>query len=218
MRRSKGACFRLGELIVEFAGEEAVVRGPSTGSEEQVVECEPGALTAWTRFDDVGRYRPLRGAKTMRHDWRTTCRPEQLDELLDAVYPLALHHIEAWKNGRLRLVGLDEVLSRQSGRYERSSKLAQEAREAAADVLCGRCVKVPAWRGEAPGPEDIPCPEPCSVLVALCREAAIWEEDLPESGEPDPAVQFADFETAGNEIREAYLQARRTATGDKGGQ
>lgn len=207
----------LGELTVEFAGDEAIVHGPSTGAEEQEVDCDTTALTAWTRFDELGRYRPLRGAKTMRHDWRTRCRRERLDEVLDAVYPLALHHIADWKNGKLRLVGLDEVLSRQSGRYELSSTLAQEARDAAAEVLCGRCVKVPVWRGETPEREDIPCPEPCSVLVALCREAAIWEEDLPEPVEPDPTVQFADFETSGNEIREAYLRVRLAATGDKGG-
>lgn len=211
-------CLRLGELTVEFAGDEAIIHGPSTGAEEREVECDTTALLAWIRFDDLGRYRPLRGAQTMRHDWRMTCGREQIEEALEAVYPLALHHITQWKNGKLRLVGLDEVLSRQSGRYELSSKLAREAREAAAEVLCGRCVKVPVWRGEAPQRDDIPCPEPCSVLVALCREAAIWEEGLPEPVEPDPSVQFADFETAGNEIREAYLRARLAATGDKGGQ
>jgi len=216
VRRSQAACFSLGELIVEFKGEEAIIHGPSTGAEEQVVECEPAALNAWTRFDDLGRYRPLRGARTMRHDWRTTCGRGQLDEALDAIYPLALHHISEWKNGRLRLVGLDDVLSRQSGRYETTARLNQEARQAAG-VLCGRCVKVPAWRGDAPEAKDIPCPEPCSVLVALCREAAIWEHERPEPAEPDQAVQFADFETPGNEIREAYLRARIAATGDKGG-
>ena len=211
------ACLQLGELTVEFAGDEAIIHGPSTGGEEREVECEPTALVAWTRFDDLGRYRPLRGARTMRHDWRTRCSKERLEEALDAVYPLALHHITDWTNGNLRLVGLDEVLSRQSGRYELSSKLAQEARDAAAEVLCARCVKVPVWRGERPERDDIPCPEPCSVLVSLCREAAIWEEGLPEPVEPESSVQFADFETAGNEIREAYLRVRLAATSDKGG-
>jgi hypothetical protein len=60
-------------------------------------------------------------------------------------------------------------------------------------------------RDEHGGPGNIPCPEACSVLVALCREAEIWERERPQASEVSPDAAFADFAVAGNEIREAYL-------------
>jgi hypothetical protein len=47
------------------------------------------------------------------------------------------------------------------------------------------------------------------VLVALAREAAIWEGELPWTAEPDPGVGFAEFETPGNVVRETYLRRMR---------
>jgi sirohydrochlorin cobaltochelatase len=216
--RSRREPFHLGELRVEFDGQEATIHGPSTGAPEAVVACEPTALVEWTRFDDRGGYRPLTGARNMRHDWRTTCEQRQLDEALDAIYPVALHHMAQWKNGTLTIIPLEQVLARQSGRYEGTARLSEEARRTASDVLCGRCVRIPVWRGDSPGETEIPCPEPCSVLVALCREAALWEEERPEPAKPDEGVQFAEFETPGNAVREDYLEARFTATAHSKGE
>ena len=42
-------------------------------------------------------------------------------------------------------------------------------------------------------------------MVALCREAALWQKEPPEPVEPDASVAFADFPTPGNAIRETYL-------------
>jgi hypothetical protein len=74
-------------------------------------------------------------------------------------------------------------------------------------------VKRPVWRDDQaapplPGETTIPCPEPCSVLVSLCREAALWQRDPPPSSPIDPGVPFAAFEQPGNDVREAYLRAR----------
>ncbi len=63
-------------------------------------------------------------------------------------------------------------------------------------------------RGRAQADGEIPCPEPCSVLVSLCREAALWQREPPSPAQADPNVAFAAFDAPGNEIREAYLAAR----------
>lgn len=177
---------------------------------------EPGAVAAWARFDDRGRYRPLTGALTLPggldvlcDDWETAAR------VIDDVYPLALTHEAQYLDGTLRVVSLDEVLDRQSGRYEKARMLDEPGRALVREVLCSRCARTPVWAGEAPGYGEIPCPEPCSVFVAFVREAVIWDEEQVEPAEPDPDVPYAAFETPGNELRETYRRLRRQTGADE---
>lgn len=200
--------FMLGEIEVRFDGAGAVVSGPR-GDEAGVADVAPDALREWVRQDHRGRYRPLPGARTMRRGWQVRCRDDgELLAALDAIYPLARQHIEQHERGELRVVPLDEVLGRQTGRYAVAAQLGPQGREAAARVLCGLCVKTPVWRSGSVTEWAIPCPEPCSVLVALCREAALWEKAPPDSAPMDGSLPFARFELPGNQVRESYLAAR----------
>ena len=170
------------------------------------------ALAEFVRTDDRGRYRPLSGARTMPGGWFYGARDgEDRKAAIEAVYPLATVHSRQFKQGTLRVASLDEVLSRQSGRYENTSKLTAAGRDRARRLVCGECVRTPVWDQEhvretdTVSPGLIPCPEPCSVLVAFCREAALWEAEPPAASEPDSAVPWAAFEEPGNELRERYL-------------
>lgn len=202
----------LGQLTIDKGEDGFKVTGPTaTANEDEensevVLDCDPDALREWVRFDDRGRYRPLNGAKTMRAGWRLECRSiDELERCLEAVYPLALRHIELWRRRELEVAPIDRALNRQTGRYHKARDLSEAGRMLASEVLCGICVKAPVWRDVEPAAGQIPCPEPCSVLVALCREAAVWDEERPKAAEPDPKIGFADFEAPGNEVREAYL-------------
>jgi hypothetical protein len=160
-----------------------------------------------TRADDLGRYRPLTGAKTLPTGWRMVRDGGvSLEEALEVVYPLALIHRRQLAEGTLRVVGLEEVLSRQSGRYEDVAALSPGNRRRARRTVCGACTRQPVWDGVPCGAEDIPCPEPCSVLVAFCREAALWQGEPPATAEADASVPFAAFDVPGNELRERYLR------------
>ncbi len=198
--------FEFGQVTVAFHGLDAVLHGPGTGKPESVVDGTSAAVRQWVRFDNAEMYRPLPGARTMRTDWCAHLSgTERLPCALDAIYPLALRHSEQWRAGTLRVVRLDEVLERQSGRYEGSSRLSDGGRRAASDVLCGQCVKTPVWRGDTPEGSTLVCPEPCGVLVALCREAVAWEAAPPPSAPVNPGIRFAQFEVPGNQVREAFL-------------
>lgn len=198
---------RLGELTIVREGGRTVLRGP--GLPRETLPASQDALRRHTRTDASGRYRPLSGARTLPPGWEVETGPAlPLDVAIETVYPLALAHMRQFAAGSLRVVSLDEVLGRQTGRYADALRLPGEGRALAAELLCGQCVRVPVWWGKACAAEEIPCPEPCSVLVALCREAALWEDEPPGAATPDPAVSFAGFETPGNELREAYLAAR----------
>lgn len=209
--------FRLGQLRVEFEGETAVVHGPAGESPEAQIESTEDALRDRVRYDDSGRYRPLPGAANLPTGWRVRTGPAlPLSLALDTVYPLAMLHRSQQRAGVLRVVSLQDALQRQTGRYARAASLPPAAREVAAAVLCGRCVKRPVWRGAATDSDEIPCPEPCSVMVSLCRDAALWEAVPPTPSPVEPGAPLAAFETPGNEIREEYLR-QRFATGDRVG-
>lgn len=194
---------RLGELEVheQWAGVE--------GDGERVVPFED--LLAHTRSDGLGRYRPLTGARTLPRGWRVEFGDgASVEAVIETVYPLAVVHQRQWVAGTLRVVSLDEVLRRQSGRYESTAALSAAGRRLAIETVCGICVRRPVWDGAVPAAGEIPCPEPCSVLVAFCREAALWEADPPPAQPADPAVPFAAFDEPGNELRERYLSRMST--------
>lgn len=205
---------RIGQLRSEVSDDQALItpdgsdaRGDATQPLTDVPW--PGdALRELVRFDDRGRYRPLSGAKTLPSGWQLRCAPCDVDTVIETVYPLATVHRRQWERGVLRVVGLDEILERQSGRYAISATLDDDGRELARRVLCGDCVRAPAWAGESPDADAIPCPEPCSVFISLCREAALWQQDAPPRSPVDASAPYAAFEHPGNAIREAYLAAR----------
>jgi hypothetical protein len=209
--------FAFGELSIAFEGDGAVIavpalapgRAPNAPGQGSVLPSLRQVVREWTRVDDAGRYRPLPGAKTMRTGWQARCEPGEVMALLDEVYPLAERHTEQYGRGALRVVAMDEVLERQTGRYKVAAELDARGREVAQQVLCGRCVKAPVWGGEQPASGQIPCPEPCSVMVSLCREAALWQQAMPPGAPVDSEVAFAAFDAPGNEVRETYLEARR---------
>jgi hypothetical protein len=211
-RLAAGERLPLAELCVERTDEGWTVAGPAADGVE-TLPCDPDAIRERVRRDASGRYRPLSGARSLPGGWRAACATaDETIDAIEAIYPLAVRHTDAWERGALRIVPLDDVLTRQSGRYEVAGQLSEAGHRAAIEALCSRCVRVPVWRGDDPG-DGIPCPEACSVMVALCREAAVWERDgAPEPGTPDESTPFAAFEQPGNEVRETYLAARYTTT------
>lgn len=203
------------EAAIEALGnrEQGMVNSPPTSPSRAVSERGSRSDVDWpgeelrevVRFDERGRYRPLSGAKSLPGGWRVRCRADDVDAVIEAVYPLATVHTRDWARSELRVVSLDDVLARQSGRYAIAASLDEDGRRLAREILCGDCVRSPVWAGEAPEGSEIPCPEPCSVFVSLCREAALWQDVRPDPSGIDPDVAYAAFEREGNAIREAYL-------------
>jgi hypothetical protein len=192
---------RVGQL--EVSDDRAGVPGEATRS----IEATREAVFGQVRTDDLGRYRPLSGARTLRTGWSVAIGSGlRAEDVIEVVYPLALTHRRQFAKGSLRVVALDEVLARQSGRYESTSALSKAGRALTVSTVCGECVRQPVWDGATCSAEEIPCPEPCSVLVAFCRETTLWEAERPDSTAPDAAIAWAAFDEPGNELRERFLQ------------
>jgi len=204
--------FTFGELLVQPDGDEGWrVEPEGQSGEPREVAPDPELLRQLVRFDESGRYRPLSGARTLPRGWVVRAPDRHsLEAVLEAIYPLALVHLRQLREGKLRVVPLDEVLGRQSGRYAVARELSGEGRELVRRLLCGTCVRVPVWAGEEPAAE-IPCPEACSVFVSFCREAALWERGEGAGGHDrsgEAAPEWADFEHPRNELRQAFLRLR----------
>jgi len=212
-RLRAGEPVTLGEVTVLLERTGAEIHGPSAGGEPTEVGGGIEALREWVRFDDRGSHRPLSGARTLRHDWLFRCAAPALPAALDVIYPLATLHREMASAGRLRIVSLDEVLARQTRAGSGARAAPPAVQSALVRSVCAICVRSPAWYARteerAPVVGEIPCPEPCSVSIALCRAALAWEANSPPSNSSDPSVPFAEFENPRNALRAAYLQARK---------
>ena len=213
--------FALGQLTIEITEEGITVYGPFSGPDSPAVPGTRQALRALSREDALGRYRPLSGARNLARNWRAHFADlASFSAAVGEMYPLAMKHNAMWEAGDLRIVGLHEVLGRQAGRYAVAGDLDERGRDAARAALCARCVRQPVWHEGAP-PQGtrladgaLVCPEPCSVMVSLCREAALWQRERPARSTPDVRVPFAAFDQPGNEVREAYLRTRYPETNE----
>lgn len=149
------------------------------------------------RFDDAGKYRPLKTAPNLRHGWRLTLQNlADLRTALDLFYPGRLAAFFAFEKHELVPTPLRETLGRQSGMY----RIAAQIDDSAADELVGNfcrsdggCLRTILWRRDDQGtvastrlPDTkfdplydqtgggrpvVPllCQEPCNLLVAEAR-------------------------------------------------
>lgn len=107
------------------------------------------------RFDDAGKYRPLKTAPNLRHGWRLVVRDlAGLQLALDLFYPGRLAAFLAWENGMLKTTSLRQTLSRQTGMYRTAAKIRDEEADALVGNFCrsdGGCLRTILWKRDRNG-------------------------------------------------------------------
>ena len=196
----QGPSFCVGEISVTRHEQSAYVvchRDDAERSEWRTyTDAEDGAKIA--RYDDAGKYRPLKTAPNLQHGWRMILTGEQEVRLaLELFYPGRLAAYSAWVGARLRTTPLRETLERQSGMYRIAAKITEAQADRLVHDFCrsdGGCLRTIVWKRDAKGTppsvrlpttkykaefdqtgrgEDaLPmfCQEACSLLVAQARE------------------------------------------------
>lgn len=157
------------------------------------------------RYDDAGKYRPLKTAPNLRHGWRLEVVDlSELRRALDYFYPGRLAILEAWREDQLETTPLRETLDRQSGMYRVAAKISDEQIDDTVGNFCrsdGGCLRTILWKRDkadaAPSiklPRDkfdaafdqtgrsenvIPllCQEACALLVNECRKIVKGETE-----------------------------------------
>ena len=157
----------------------------------------PVAARDLARFDEEGRYRPLKGAPTLPTGWELQL--DSIDSLrlaIDAFYPGALASWFACEEQRVNPVDLRTTLNRQTGMYRVTQKLTNSEADELAGRFCrsdGGCLRTILWTIEGKHPEGnlpqtkfsinydqlgrhepaIPflCLEACNLFVAEARKS-----------------------------------------------
>jgi sirohydrochlorin cobaltochelatase len=132
----------------------------------------PDAAQELGRFDDAGRYRPLRTTSDLRRRWLLPdLGRDELCAALDRLYPAAILRWYEQRSGTLRVVPFSETAARQTGMYARVGELEGEALAAVVRECCGGCLRAPVWAGQGGAVDGVPCGEACSVFLSRAREA-----------------------------------------------
>lgn len=159
------------------------------------------------RFDDSGKYRPLKTAPNLRHGWQLVVTGlAGLRLALDFFYPGRLAALFAWENGDLRATALRQTLARQTGMYRSAAAIGDDEADRLVGNFCrsdGGCLRTILWPRDENGtiastqlPAEkfdpafdqtgcglpvIPllCQEPCNLLVAEARKLVKSENRTP---------------------------------------
>jgi sirohydrochlorin cobaltochelatase len=147
----------IGQIAIESEddGAYALRHREDRGRTDLIVSERADDAAELARFDDAGKYRPLKTAPTLRHGWEL--RVANLTELrlaLDLFYPGRLAAFLAFERNELVATPLRATLERQTGMY----RIAAQIREEQADELVGRfctsnggCLRTILWRRDAAG-------------------------------------------------------------------
>lgn len=158
---------------------------------------EREALRELVRFDQQGRYRPLKSAPTLQTGWHAPdCSAGQLLDLLSVVYPASVENWYRDRTDTLDVVHWREAMSRQTGIYgvietwDRGE--GHEHVEWVTEACCvdSQCLKRRHWHYDEetpldtdPGEGKIPCREPCSLVIAGARTWTRLEGEQPRTYE-----------------------------------
>ena len=193
--------WRIGQVLIQKTrdGKLALSHRDDEDSDPGQVFWNPEDAAEIAKYDEEGKYRPLKTAPNLRRGWRLEIVDlTGLRRALDYFYPGRLALFSAWKTNHLVTTTLRDTLNRQSGMYRVAAKISDEQINELVGNFCRStdgCLRTILWKRDANGasastqlpPEKfdtshdqtgggepvIPllCQEPCNLLVAECRKA-----------------------------------------------
>jgi sirohydrochlorin cobaltochelatase len=196
---------RFGQIFIQrtSSGGFVICHREDENSRQLQVFRKPDDAAEIARYDDAGKYRPLKTAPNLRHGWRLELVDlGELRRALDYFYPGRLAMLATWTENRLITTSLRQTLDRQTGMYRVAAKILDEQIDDVVGNLCrsdGGCLRTILWkrdtRGAIPsiklpsakfdsvydqtgrGENTVPllCQEACNLLVAECRKVVKGE-------------------------------------------
>jgi sirohydrochlorin cobaltochelatase len=144
----------------------------------------PLAARELAKFDEAGRFRPLKSAPTLRHGWRLELPDASAArEALDYFYPAAIGNWVRFSEGAAPPVPLRDTLNRQSGIYRITALLTDEQASAVVCQTCDLkrgCLRRIAWTLDGARPvakvpaEKCDLAHPPEIWPLVCLEACHW--------------------------------------------
>ncbi|MFB6236566.1 MAG: DR2241 family protein [Halopenitus sp.] len=189
---------------------------------------EPQDARRLVKFDDDGRYRPLKTAPSLPTGW-AFADLDQRDayETVETIYPATVANWDRERRGELDVSHWHETMERQTGMFGLietwDRQEGHEHVEWVAEACCddSQCVKRREWGydedielGVDGGDGEFPCREPCSVVVSAARKWTKLEAEAERTyefeltpSEKEQVEEIIDAVADGRteEIREADL-------------
>jgi sirohydrochlorin cobaltochelatase len=178
--------FCFGQILIQKIGDDfALCHRDDEAREDLEKFQDPEDAIQIARYEDDGKYRPLKTAPNLRHGWRMNLREsDELRRALDHFYPGRLAVLVAWQGGQLRTTPLRETLDRQSGMYRIAAKISDaQIDDLVADFCCsnGGCLRTILWTRNQRG---------TIASAKLPREKfdPAWDQALGRPGSTTPAT------------------------------
>ncbi len=198
---------RFGQILVQRtgAGGFTLCHRDDENARDLKIFQKPDDALEIARYDDAGKYRPLKTAPNLCHGWRMEVIDlGELRRALDYFYPGRLAVLAAWTEDRLSPTPLRETLDRQSGMYRIAAKISNEQVDDVVGNFCksdGGCLRTILWKrdaraavpstrlppekfdpthdqtGRSENTAPLLCQEACNLLVAECRKVVKGETD-----------------------------------------
>jgi hypothetical protein len=190
---------------------------------------DPLDVRELVKYDERGRYRPLKTAPTLQTGWVLTDldQREVFEAVDDVIYPATVVNWNLERHGELDVTHWEETIDRQSGIYgvietwNRGED--HDHVDWVAESCCddSQCLKRREWQYDEETELDVdggdgvfPCREPCSLVIAAARkwtrlegeETRTYEFELTESEkEQVEAIIDAVADGRADDIREADI-------------
>jgi hypothetical protein len=194
--------------------------------DELAVHTDPFDARELVKYDDRGRYRPLKTAPSLPTGWAfVDLDGRGLGRTVDLVYPVTISNWYLERQGELDVSHWRETMERQTGIYgviqTWDRREGHEHVNWVAEACCAdsQCVKRREWEYDESTDLDVdggdgvfPCREPCSLVVSAARkwtqlegeEPRTYEFELtPSEKEQIEAIIDAVADGEAEEIREA---------------
>jgi sirohydrochlorin cobaltochelatase len=202
---------RIGQISIaeEKDGAFSVAHREDAARNDLTAYASAGDAAEIARFDDSGKYRPLKTAPNLRHGWQLLVRDlAGLRIALDLFYPGRLAAFFAWENKMLETTSLRQTLARQTGMYRTAAKIRDDEADALVGNFCrsdGGCLRTILWQRDEAGtvastklPAEkfhprqdqtgmgetvmpLLCQEACNLLVAEARKTVKPESPAPST-------------------------------------
>ena len=119
---------------------------------------DANAAIELARFDDSGKYRPLKTAPNLSRGWSLRLRDlNEVQRAIESFYPGRLAMFAAFNGQRLEQTPLRETLGRQTGMYRVAANISDEGIDRVSGEVCrsdGGCLRTILWRKNENG--DLP--------------------------------------------------------------
>jgi 4Fe-4S iron-sulfur cluster binding domain/DR2241 stabilising domain len=142
----------LGELVIrQVESASYLIRHWQDDQPERKLTVKTEAIAALdiVRYDELGNYRPLKGAPNLRAGWELRLDSiAEVREAIDYFYPGAFATWLAYNRSEVTPVDLRQTLTRQTGMYRVTQKLSgSQAEELAGRFCCSRsgCLRTILW-------------------------------------------------------------------------